>query len=94
MQVLYPRCAGLDVPKRTDVASVCVTDARGHATFTMQTFGTTTPELLALQAWLTEHRVTHVAMEATWMQIAMFGNKVTTAGFWGGRCDTSVTFLR
>lgn len=30
----------------------------------MQTFGTTS-DLLALQAWLTEHRVTHVAMEAT-----------------------------
>lgn len=65
MQVLYPHCAGLDVHKRTVVASVCHTDHRGHATFTMQTFGTTTPDLLALQAWLTEHRVTHVAMEAT-----------------------------
>lgn len=65
MEVLYPRCAGLDVHKRTVVASVCHTDRRGHATFTQQTFGTTTPELLALQAWLTEHGVTHVAMEAT-----------------------------
>ena len=65
MEVLYPDCAGLDVHKRTVVASACHTTPRGHATFTQQTFGTTTPELLALQTWLTEHHVTHVAMEAT-----------------------------
>ncbi len=65
MEVLYPHCAGLDVHKRNVVACVCHTDRRGHATFTTQTFETTTPALLTLQTWLTEHHVTHVAMEAT-----------------------------
>jgi hypothetical protein len=31
----------------------------------VRTFATTTPELLALREWLSEQRVTHVAMEAT-----------------------------
>lgn len=65
MEVLYPHCAGLDVHKRTVVACVAHTDGRGHATLTTQTWGTTTPDLLALQAWLVTAHVTHVAMEAT-----------------------------
>lgn len=65
MEVLYPHCAGLDVHKRSVVACVGHTDGRGHATFTLRTFGSTTPELLELQAWLQHERVTHVAMEAT-----------------------------
>ncbi len=62
MEVLYPHCVGLDLHKRSVVAGVCHTDSRGHATFTTQTFDTTAPALLALQTWLTEHHVTHVAM--------------------------------
>ncbi len=65
MQVLYPHCVGLDVHKRNVVACVCDTDGRGHANFTTRTFETTTPDLLALQAWLQTRHVTHVAMEAT-----------------------------
>lgn len=63
MEVLYPRCAGLDLGK--DALVACV---RIHARPVQQevrTFGTTTRELLALAAWLTEQGVTHVAMEAT-----------------------------
>ena len=65
MEVLYPHCAGLDVHKRTVVACIAHTDGRGHVTWTTQTWGTTTPDLLALQAWLVTAHVTHVAMEAT-----------------------------
>ena len=65
MEVLYPHCAGLDVHKRTVVACIAHTDGRGHATLTTQTFGTATPDLLTLQAWLVAEHVTHVAMEAT-----------------------------
>jgi len=63
MEVLYPRCAGLDLGKDTLVACV-----RIHGTPVQQelrTFGMTTREVLALAAWLTAHGVTHVAMEAT-----------------------------
>lgn len=63
MEVLYPRCAGLDVHKDTVVAAVrCVSAPVAHE---VRTFGTTTTELLALSDWLESHGCTHVAMEAT-----------------------------
>jgi transposase len=63
MEVLYPRCAGLDLGKDTLVA--CVRIHGQPVQQEVRTFGTTTRALLALTAWLTEQRVTHVAMEAT-----------------------------
>src|SRR5688572_28554454 len=63
MEVMYPRCAGLDLAKDSLVACV-----RIHGRPVQQecrTFGMTTREPLALSAWLAEHGVTHVAMEAT-----------------------------
>jgi transposase len=63
MEVLYPRCAGLDVHKDSVVACVrCVTEPVQKE---VRTFGTTTSHLLALADWLTSHGCTHVAMEAT-----------------------------
>ncbi len=63
MEVLYPRCAGLDVHKDTVVACVrCVTAPKAHE---VRTFGTTTRELLELSDWLESVGCTHVAMEAT-----------------------------
>lgn len=64
MEVLYPRCAGLDVHRDTVVACARVA-ADGRMTQDVATFGTTTSELLALSEWLTARGVTHVAMEAT-----------------------------
>jgi len=64
MEVLYPRCAGLDVHQQTVVA--CVRVASGATVQQeVRTFGTTTAELLALADWLTAHGCTHVAMEST-----------------------------
>jgi transposase len=64
MEVLHSRSAGLDVHKETVVA--CVRLARGRTiTRQVQTFGTTTSELLRLREWLQGERITHVAMEAT-----------------------------
>lgn len=63
MQVLYPRCAGLDVHKDIVVARIrCVSEPPHDE---VRSFGTTTSALLDLNEWLTEHAVTHVAMEAT-----------------------------
>jgi transposase len=63
MQVLYPRCAGLDVHKDSVVARIrCVTEPMHDE---VRSFATTTSALLGLSEWLTEHAVTHVAMEAT-----------------------------
>lgn len=63
MEVLYARCAGLDVHKETVVA--CARIADEDVTHHVETFATTTTGLLALGDWLEEHGVTHVAMEAT-----------------------------
>ena len=63
MEILYPRCAGLDVHKDVVVARVrCVSEPRVEET---RSFATTTAALVELQEWLTAHGVTHVAMEAT-----------------------------
>jgi transposase len=63
MEVLYPRCAGLDVHKDTVVACVrCVSEPQHRE---VRTFGTTTSELFELGDWLESHGCTHVAMEAT-----------------------------
>jgi len=64
MEVLYPRCAGLDVHKATVVAGVRLV-AGGKVVRGVRTFGTTTAGLLELAAWLGESGCTHVAMEAT-----------------------------
>ena len=64
MDVLYPRCAGLDVHKDTVVAGVRIV-GDGPVKTDVRTFDTTTPGLLALSTWLAENGCTHVAMEAT-----------------------------
>jgi transposase len=63
MEVLHPRCAGLDVHKDTVVAAVRCVSAPQHQE--VRRFATTTTDLLALADWLTAHGCTHVAMEAT-----------------------------
>src|ERR687886_2119821 len=65
MEVLYARCAGLDVHKKTVVACVLVTPERGAPTKAVRTFGTLADDVLALGDWLAEHGVTHVALERT-----------------------------
>jgi transposase len=63
MEILHPRCAGLDIHKDTVVACVrCVTTPMARE---VRTFGTTTRELLELCDWLESFGCTHVAMEAT-----------------------------
>lgn len=64
MELLYERCAGLDVHKTTVVASVRL--ATGSKLVTeVRTFPTTTSGLLRLSDWLDENGCTHVVMEAT-----------------------------
>jgi len=64
MEVLNPRCAGLDVHAKTVVA--CVRIASGATVvYEHRTVSTNTRGLLDLADWLTTQGVTHVAMEAT-----------------------------
>ena len=61
----YPRCAGIDVHKRTAVVTIGWVDERGQRRKQTRTFGTMTADLERLAAWLVEQRVTHAAMEST-----------------------------
>lgn len=65
MDVLYPRCAGLDIHKKVVVACRIVPGNGRQVTREVRTFGTTTGAIEALGVWLAEAGVTHVAMEAT-----------------------------
>jgi transposase len=64
MEILHPRCAGLDVHKDTVVAAIRLASSSGTVG-EVRSFDTKTPGLLALSAWLAQHGCTHVAMEAT-----------------------------
>jgi hypothetical protein len=66
MELVHPRCAGLDVSKRD--AKVCVRIAgagRAGARSTVTTWGAVTSQVLALREHLIDARVTAVVMEAT-----------------------------
>ena len=66
MQALYGRVCGLDVHKKVVVACVRILDPKdGMVQSTLRSFGTMTRDILALREWLTELKVTHVAMEST-----------------------------
>jgi transposase len=65
MDVLYSRCCGIDIHKRTAVACLIVPGPNGQPSKTLRTFGTMTDDLLALADWLTSESVSHVALEAT-----------------------------
>ncbi|MDP8974653.1 MAG: IS110 family transposase [Actinomycetota bacterium] len=65
MDVIYPRCCGLDVHKREVVACVVTTGPDGTPRKTIRAFGTMTPDILALADWLAAHEVAQVAMEST-----------------------------
>ena len=66
MHVLYQRCAAVDIGK--DVIAVAVRlpgDGPDQRQTIKQTFKTFYGVLKHAAHWLTEHQVTHVAMEAT-----------------------------
>jgi transposase len=65
MQVVYERCCGLDVHKRTVVACVLVTHPDGTVQREVRTFGTMTADLLALSDWLGGQAIGVLAMEST-----------------------------
>jgi transposase len=65
MNLMYERCAGLDVHKRNVVVCVIIADAKGHRHKEWRTFSTMTPDLLRLRDWLKALGVTQAAMEST-----------------------------
>lgn len=65
MDVLYPRCCGLDVHEQTVMACVVVSGDGPVPRKETRTFTTMLPDLRALGAWLAAEQITHVAMEST-----------------------------
>ena len=68
MDVVFTRCAGLDVHKKSITACRMIPDPTGREAegiLELSTFGTMTRDLLVLADWLTEANITHVAMEST-----------------------------
>lgn len=76
MRVVFERCSGLDLHKKTVAA--CVITPEGRET---RTFGTMTADILALADWLQSMGVTHVAMEATGVYWKPVYNLLETYGF-------------
>lgn len=65
LRIMHKRVAGLDVHKKTVVATRMRITEEERLEWETETFGTTTPDLLELHDWLTEWDCTHVAMEST-----------------------------
>ena len=65
MDVIVDRCAGLDVHKKTVMATIRAPDGRGGRAQQTQEFATFTGRLVELRDWLASEGVTQVAMEAT-----------------------------
>jgi transposase len=65
MDVIVDRCAGLDVHKKTVMATVRVPDGQGGRSQVTREFVTFAGRLVELREWLVAEGVTQVAMEAT-----------------------------
>jgi len=65
LPIMYKRVAGLDVHKKTVVATRMRVTDEDRVEWETETFGTTTPDLLRLHDWLEAWQLTHVAMEST-----------------------------
>lgn len=65
MEVLYKRCAGLDVHKKSVKVCLLTQGEQSALRKVLRTYSTKTADLLALRDWLKEEGCSHVAMEAT-----------------------------
>jgi transposase len=65
LDIIYERCCGLDVHKRSVAACLIVPGMHGEPRKEIRTFGTMTEDLLELSDWLAAAGCTHVAMEST-----------------------------
>ena len=84
MQVLSPRCAGLDIHQKTVVACVVLTVPDGTVQQYTQTFLTMTAGLLALADWLgpMESRMSRSKVAAYTGILFSICLRSTTRSFW------------
>ena len=66
MEVINPRCCGIDVHKRSVTACCLTPGADGRPAKAIRTFETMTDGILALRDWLQACGVTTVAMDYIW----------------------------
>src|ERR1700692_2495619 len=72
MDVLVATCAGLDVHQAVIVGCALIGQAHGRVRKERAQFSSTAQGLAELAAWLRQHGVSHVGMEATgvyWMPV-------------------------
>jgi hypothetical protein len=83
MEVLYPRCCGLDVHKSSITACVLLAQS-GKPLKHIRRFGCTTRELRELVVWLQEFGVEHVVMESRLFIGNLCGtfSKIIFRSFW------------
>jgi transposase len=65
MQIVHPRCCGLDVHKKSVVACVLITADDGTVQREIRTYATMTADLLMLRDWLASLDIRAVALEST-----------------------------
>ena len=88
MDVLHPRCCGLDVHKNS--ISVCILEqVAGRVQKHQRRFGAMTQDLQELANWLRQFEVTQVAMESSGVYPAVH---IHRARFYGWHLR--VSFLR
>lgn len=65
MKIIYPICCGVDVHKRTIVATIATTDKKGITSYSQKSFSTLNHDLYAFRDWLLQNHCYHVCMEST-----------------------------
>jgi transposase len=65
MEILYQRCAGLDVHKKNVKTCLKTPGSDGRPSKEVRTYATKTQNILQMRDWLKEQGCTHIALEAT-----------------------------
>ena len=64
MKIVHPICCGMDVHKKSIVATLAVTE-NIITTYTTRSFITSNPDLINLRTWLLDHNCLDVCMESS-----------------------------
>lgn len=65
MNIVYPICCGVDVHKKTIVATIVTTDEHNVSTYLQKSFSTFNYDLQNFHDWLIQNNCYHVCMEST-----------------------------
>lgn len=65
LKLIYPICCGVDVHKKSIVATIVSTDKQGISTYLQETFTTLNHDIKRFHDWLIENNCYHVCMEST-----------------------------